>query len=339
MNMVSYPLVSVIIPVYNGATYIAEAVESILNQTYDNFEIIIVDDASSDNSLRIVNNYESNKIKIITNDYNVGVAASRNRGIKAAKGKYVAFMDSDDVSAINRLLIQVCFLESHPEFGLVSSHFVTFEDELETGKRSMKKLPVDSYYIAAALLFQSVICCPSAMMRVDILKEHNLFFNESFKVCEDWDLWYRMSQVTKISNVDEVLLYYRKHGGSLTKKREEMYRYKIMLIQKSFLDNGFDIKELFGVDYRFKGLAEFKEFTSVVSQLLEENGTTGKFVEEHLLSSCAYVLYEMYKLNVGKLGYVAYDDLRSSSLFRHMDIAIKYRLKNYILGKWAKLKA
>lgn len=339
MNMVNSPLVSVIIPVYNGAAYIAEALESILNQTYENIEIIIIDDGSTDNSLDIVKGFRSDKIKIIVNECNIGLAATRNRGLKAAEGEYIALMDGDDVSFPNRLSAQVNLLEKHPDVGLVSSHFITFEEDLQTGKQSVKKVPLDSDYIAARLPFQSVICCPSAMMRTAVLNDHNLLFNETLKVSEDWDLWYRMSQVANVSNVDEILLYYRKHGNNLSKKREEMYRHKIMLIQKSFLDNGFDIKDLFDVDYRFKGLSEFKMFMSIVSQLLEKNSTTGKFVEEHFISSCAYVVYELYKLNLGKLGYVAYDELRSSSLFSDMDIGLKYRVKHYILGKWARLNA
>ncbi len=337
--MADFPLVSVIIPVYNGADYFLEAIESVLHQTYPHVEIIVIDDCSTDNSVELIESVDADNLTLIRNSNNLGVSASRNKGICSAKGKYIAFMDADDVSLPRRLECQVDLLERKSEIGLISSAYETFEEDLSKGKRSLKKLPTDPEDIAARLLFQCVICCPAAMLRAALIEPHGLYFDESLSMCEDWDLWYRISKVSKVSNIEDVLLYYRKHSSNSSKKRAEMYRSKIRLMQRSLRDYGVSTKGLFSDEFYLKGEPEFCLFVERVELFAKSSGTVARFSEKEIVRACAYALYEIYKTNVQILGGSAYDVLRSSWLYKHMDISWKNRIRYFLRCKLARLNS
>lgn len=336
--MTDLPLVSVIIPVYNGADYLEESLGSILAQTYPNIEIIIIDDCSIDNSVALIESMPATNITVLMNPNNIGVSASRNKGMHAANGKYIAFMDADDVSVPRRIESQVDFLEKNSEYGLISSDYETFEELLQTGKKSLKKLPSDPDFIAARLLFQCVICCPASMLRADLIRKHGLYFDESLSMCEDWDLWYRVSQVSRVSNIEEVLLYYRKHSSNASRKRVEMHRSKTRLIQRSFRDQGMSVDELFDKNLYLKGVPEFCAFVESSERFAERLRAGKKVSEKEIVSSCAYVLYEIYKTNIRTLGYGVYDVLCRSWLYPYMDISLKNRFRHLVLSRMSRLK-
>src|SRR5690606_28917246 len=108
------PLVTVFMPVYNSEQYIREALESILNQTYQNLDILLVDDGSTDRSVEIIKSYQDTRIRLIQNEKNMGIPYTRNVGLKEAKGKYIAIMDSDDIAVSNRIERQIQYLETNP---------------------------------------------------------------------------------------------------------------------------------------------------------------------------------------------------------------------------------
>nr|WP_232846304.1 glycosyltransferase [Amphritea pacifica] len=332
------PLVSVIIPVFNGADYLSESLGSVLTQSYPNIEIIVIDDCSTDSSVALIERLSAGNITVISNPCNLGVSASRNKGMHCAKGKYIAFMDADDVSLSDRIEKQVNFLEQHSEYGLISAAYETFEEQLLTGKKSLKKLPSDPDFIAARLLFQCVICCPAAMLRTDLIRRHGLYFDESLSVCEDWDLWYRVSQVSRVSNIEDVLLYYRKHSSNSSRKRVEMHRNKVRLIQRAFRDHGVSVDQLFDEAFHIKGVAEFSAFVESAERFADLQKKTKRFSENAVMSSSAYVLYEIYKANVKTLGYGIYHVLRASWLYPYMDISRKNRIRNFLRSRLSLLK-
>ncbi|SEQ91993.1 Glycosyl transferase family 2 [Amphritea atlantica] len=338
MNVSDLPLVSVIIPVFNGADYLSESIISITEQTYPNIEIIVIDDCSSDNSVALIESMGAHNITLLRNQKNSGVSASRNRGIRAAKGKYIAFMDADDISVPHRIERQVSFLEVNSDFGLISSAYETFEGDSLSGKRSLKVLPSDPDYIAARLLFQCNICCPASMLRTELLIHHGLYFDESLSMCEDWELWYRMSQFTRVSNLADVLLYYRKHSNNASNKREEMHRSRMGLFLKSFRDYGVNVDGLFNDNFYLKGKAEFCAFIESAECFANQNRAGQEFSEKEIIAATAYALYEIFKANAMILGYSIYDDLRSSWLYQYMDISPKNRIRNFLRCKRASLK-
>lgn len=201
------PVVTVLMPVYNGERYLWEAVESVLGQSYKNFEFLIIDDGSTDRSAEIVQSYSDPRIRLVHNSNNQGIIATLNKGIELARGKYVARMDSDDISLPSRLKKQVAFLESHPEVGICGSWIRVFGD----GRDEVWRLPTDHRKIVCSLLFNSVLPHPSVLMSLKILKMHSLNYNPLYVSAEDYAFWIKAAQYTTLANIDEVLLWYRLH--------------------------------------------------------------------------------------------------------------------------------
>jgi glycosyltransferase involved in cell wall biosynthesis len=161
------PLVSVILPVYNAETYIAEAIESILTQSYKNLELILINDGSTDRSLDIMQSYADIRIQIISRE-NRGLVASLNEGIMKAKGKYIARMDADDISLPKRFEEQVAFLEMHPEVGLCGTAVMMFGNKI---KGKIWRLPQSDNRIKSELLFSSALAHPTLMMRGELIEK------------------------------------------------------------------------------------------------------------------------------------------------------------------------
>jgi len=210
------PLVSVVMPVYNTEKYVAEAIESILNQTFKDFEFIIVDDGSTDNSLKIIKEYakKDKRIRVIVNEKNMNNSASRNKGIKLARGKYIVTQDSDDISLPTRFEQQVKYMEEHPEIGVVGAWIEIFEDE--TGRtKGIRKYPENDTELRKMIFFCSPIAQPVSFIRKEVFEKID-YYNTEFPCSQDLDLWFRIGTYYKLGNVPEVLVKYRVRSTSLT---------------------------------------------------------------------------------------------------------------------------
>mgnify|MGYP000187395019 CR=1 FL=1 len=172
------PLVSVVMPVYNAERFVADALQSILNQTYTKFEFIIIDDGSKDESLAIIKKYADPRIKLIALTRNQGIVNALNTGLQTAQGKYIARMDADDVSLPNRLAMQVAFMENNAEVGLLGTqHFGI------NGKARL--FPTNHNSLVWYMLNACPFVHPSVMLRVDVLKQHQLRYDKAFEFAED----------------------------------------------------------------------------------------------------------------------------------------------------------
>lgn len=211
------PLVSIIMSVYNSEDYLKEAIDSILGQTYANLEFIIIDDASTDRSLDIVKSYNDKRILLIKNEVNIGLAASLNKGIEIARGKYIARMDSDDISQSNRIYEQVKYLENNPDILCYGSWARYFGDNMP---RSLKikhflrlydtfRVPLKYEDIKASLLFWIPFVHPTVMFNSALLRQNNLVYNPCLRRAQDYELWSRLCFLGKCANTSKVLLNYR----------------------------------------------------------------------------------------------------------------------------------
>lgn len=207
------PKVSVLMAVYNAERYLAAALESILGQTFTDFEFIVVDDGSNDESARILAKYGAadRRLRIIPNEANSGLAYSLNKGIDFARGAYIARMDADDISLPTRLAAQVAFLDAHPDCCLCGGALMTFSTE---GAGVLWQPPLAHDDILSSMIFESVIYHPTVMMRGETLNRYGLRYAENFRVAQDYELWIRLAEVGKLANLPEVLLHYRLHVGS-----------------------------------------------------------------------------------------------------------------------------
>lgn len=208
------PLVSVLLPVYNSEAYVAGSIESILNQTYSDFEFIIINDGATDNSLSIISSFTDERIRIINNSKNIGLVESLNKGIDFARGKYIARMDADDISLPNRFKQQVNYLEHNPSASVLATRVALINADGElTGYWGDDTEFVKSDLIRKGTAFTNRIAHPSVMVRADLLKKYK--YNNYQKGSEDWDLWLRiLADKHQIHKLDEVLLHYRIHQES-----------------------------------------------------------------------------------------------------------------------------
>ena len=208
------PLVTVLMPVYNGEKYLKNAIESILYQTFKDFEFLIIDDGSTDNSVEIMGSFNDARIRIERNKINLGLIKTLNKGLKLSKGKYIARMDCDDISLPKRLSTQINFMEKHPEIGVCGSWVKIIGLE----KKFINKYPKKHEEAKAYLLFNTPLAHPSVIMRKEVIEKYKLEYDENYKHAEDYELWSRIINYSKISNIPKVLLHYRMHPESVSKK-------------------------------------------------------------------------------------------------------------------------
>ncbi len=208
------PKISVVMPVYNGEKYLRETIDSILNQTFADFEFIIINDASKDSTEEIIKSYEDDRIVYLINEQNLGVAGTLNRGLDAAKGEYIARIDADDIAMPQRFEKQVAFMDAHPDVGLCGSCVRIFEED--GAERDFIYSEHDGA-LRVDMLFNCPFAHPSIMLRKSILDKHNLFYNTKYEKAEDYRMWYDMMKVSKGHNLQEPLLRYRHHQGQVTK--------------------------------------------------------------------------------------------------------------------------
>lgn len=214
-------IVSVLIPCFNAEKYVEDAVRSIMTQTYQNLEIVLIDDCSTDTTPQILEKLknEDNRIKIYRNEENLKLIKTLNKGITLCSGEYIARMDSDDISLPTRIEEQVKFLNENSDYSIVSTMFYTFKEL--SGKKNLYINPVHNEELRAFLLFKSGICHPASMIRKTLFTELNLEFEAEYLHVEDYALWSKAMYKTKLANLDKPLLYYRVHESQISTIHED----------------------------------------------------------------------------------------------------------------------
>ena len=236
--MKGLPLVSIIIPVYNSSAYLEDALRSALEQDYENKEIIVVDDGSTDSTPAILKSFEA-KITILT-QIHAGPGAARNRALKHARGTYIAFLDADDFWVPGKLRLQIEYLEPRPEVGVVYSKWLLWQANAE-GHFSLPSLtplhkrpaivPQDSGWIYTNLLFECRLLTSTVVLRRSVMEQVGMF-NEELLRGQDYDYWLRLSRITQIHKLDRELVLYRIHGDNIVKKYPN-YNYGLMVLENT----------------------------------------------------------------------------------------------------------
>ena len=231
------PLVSVIMPVFNGELYLAEAIDSILSQTFTDFELIIVDDGSEDGSAEIIRAYEKRdgRIQFIQLDENVGTADARNSGLWRSNGKYVTMMDCDDVSLPERLELQVDFLESNAEIDAVGASGRAMTEDM-TKLLFELKAPTEHWRIVSAYFVGVSFIFATIMVRATVIRESG-GYRQGKRTVEDRELYWRILWETraKFSNLPDFLYLYRQHSQSISYNRVGLLKAETTETQKLML--------------------------------------------------------------------------------------------------------
>ena len=234
--------VSVVMPVYNGEKYLKEAIDSILNQTYTDFEFIIINDCSEDNTEKIILEYKDERIVYLKNEFNMGISRTLNRGIEISKGEYIARMDADDISLPNRFEKQVAYMDEFKMVGVLGTGIIIFGEGIEEIPYSFAS---DMQQAKADLFFNSSLAHPTVMIRKKVLLVNNLAYEEEYEGLEDFVLWWRISKFAEVNSLEEKLLYYRKHLSQVTKTRsKEFYRKYNRFIKERLSVFSIDLNEM-----------------------------------------------------------------------------------------------
>lgn len=208
-------LVSVVMPVYNDGAYLAQAIQSILQQTFSHFEFIIIYNPSRDNSLSIIKSFSDPRIRVVANTTHLNLASSLNRGLRICRGQYIARMDADDISLPRRLERQIDFMEKHPDIGACGSWIQC----IGYNEGAVIALPDTPGKIKSLLLFHSPLAHPTVIMRRELMLKYGLKYPSSFQGAEDYQLWSDMVQHFHLANIPEVLLNYRMHAEQASRLR------------------------------------------------------------------------------------------------------------------------
>ncbi|MFT7344375.1 MAG: glycosyltransferase involved in cell wall biosynthesis [Lentimonas sp.] len=226
------PLISVILPVYNAEEYLVEAIESVLNQSFSDFLLIVINDGSTDASKEIIHSFSDKRIVYVENEMNLGLIKTLNKGLDIAEGKYIARMDADDICYSDRFEKQFSFLELN-EKHILCGGWAKRIDRLGNMLGAIKRIDSNDL-LHANLLFTNPFVHPTIMFRKEMLK--GLYYNEEAVYCEDLEFWIRISMETsfKIGNIPEYLLKYRWHESnvSVQNKKSQLETHKTIISEK-----------------------------------------------------------------------------------------------------------
>ena len=222
------PQVSVIMPVYNAGTYLGQAIKSVLEQTFDDFELIVIDDGSTDSSRDIILSFSDSRIKYHKNEENLGVIKSLNKAISICSGEFIIRMDADDICEPQRFEEQIRFMKKHPDTGLCGTWAKVIDSQNNISGKIVNQTSPE--FISISLLFTIPLVHPSVCFRASILK-YNLYDNVPH--AEDYELWRRLNDQTKMANLPKYLLQYRWHNSNISKEKQTIQEEsKKMVIRK-----------------------------------------------------------------------------------------------------------
>lgn len=248
LTAVYEPLVTVLMSVYNGEKYLIEAIESILNQTFNDFEFLIINDGSMDRSRDIIISYKDPRIRLVDNEENIGLTRSLNKGIAESRGKYIARMDADDISMPERLEKQVAYMEEHCEIAVCGTWGIVKEDERNWEAR----MPVTHDDIFISLIGGNALIHTSVIIRRDLVLEVG-FYDEKLMFAQDYGLWFKfIAKGYKLNNIPEFLIQYNYHSNSISKsKKNNQESFAVEAVIKGF-------KDVFNLSFRKEHILMFR---------------------------------------------------------------------------------
>lgn len=238
------PLVTVGVAVYGGERYIAEAITSVLQETYRNWELLLVNDCSPDDSVGVIRTFTDSRIRLLENERNLGLVGVRNRILEEARGQYIAWLDQDDLTLPDRLRTEVDFLEANSHVAACGSwtRMLTEGDD-GAWTTGVLRLPTTAQGIRAAMAFLNPLACNTVTMRRSAFADRGLRFREEFGNSLDYDLWSRASDVCELRNIDRPLGTYRVHAGQTSQGAalERMHQHALR-IQSELLQRALGIE-------------------------------------------------------------------------------------------------
>lgn len=252
------PLVSIVMTAYNEELYIKEAIESVLNQTYFNFEFIIINDGSVDKTENIILSFSDDRIKYFKNEKNLKLIDSLNIGLNIAQGKYIARMDSDDICVPERIEKQVEFMEANPEIGISGAQLLVFGKE-----NGFMNYPLTHEDIRLRLFITSCFGNNVVIFRKTLFDKHQLYFPKGYLHAEDYKCWTNWVLVAKAGNLNLNLVKYRSHANSVSSKHKMVQRDTRNRIRLEYLSKVFELKNDNLLAKDFVGKISYKRVVAI----------------------------------------------------------------------------
>lgn len=321
-------LISVVMPVYNGQAYVREAIESILNQDYKRFELLLINDGSTDASEKIIESFNDARIVYIKNDTNLGLIESLDKGIRAAKGAYIARMDADDIAMPTRLCDQLNAFKNNPERIAVGSDYYVLEGNKLTHIKNIR----DSDFIKTCLLFAPYFNHPTMMIK-NRFKELDLSYDKNFVHAEDYRLWTQLSFHGAFYIVDKPLLKYRSHGSQISANHKQTQLQISATIRKSYLqqlgfkfsEEQFFIHNIIGNNEFIRSKETLLNINDWLQNLVQQNNdlqvmnssSFNRAIHKFWIDSCGYT----------NLGLTAFQIYSQSSLSGYSDKLLSDKMK------------
>ena len=310
-------------PVYNSEKYLRQAIQSILDQSFADFELIIINDGSTDRSLEIIKSFSDPRILLFNTENKSTIVESRNHGLKISRGEFIAPLDSDDIAIANRLKMEVAFLEKNPDFGLVGGGVsVIDKNGKATGARWQEKIPTEK--IPIRLLFGNCFAQSSLLIRKSAIPKDGYIEGTS----EDFALWVRMLKKWKAKNLPNILLKYRSHDENTTTRKSVLLREavnQVLLSQLETLGVHANAEELtlHRKNYTFVGTTkETKKFIDArelwLLKLIEANRKTNGYDVKNFNEVMAERFLTTLQTNA-RLGFYAWKKFRSSPFLKYLN--------------------
>lgn len=318
------PIVSVIMPVFNAEKYLTETIDSILAQTFIDFEFLIIDDGSTDKSLQILNSYTDPRMKVLKNDKNIGYVQTLNKLIDLSRGKYIARQDNDDISFPGRLEKQVNFLNRNEDIGVCGTNMFFFGE-----KQKQSLVPINDEEIRAYMIINNPFCHPTVMYRKSLFNELNIDkYDESLCPAEDYAMWFEISKKTKLANLSAPLLKYRWHQNNTSQLKKDIQIEKADAIRKKILrfTLSYEISEKENQLLKFIANPELIDYDNLMSfeklliKIFQKNLEIAYYKENILRNLFFYfwtkVCFKATNISTIKKGKIYF----SSGLYNHMSV-------------------
>jgi glycosyltransferase involved in cell wall biosynthesis len=339
------PLVSVVMPLYNTALYVSESIQSILNQTYQNIELIIVNDGSTDNSEEVALSFSDSRIKYYRNEENRKIVYTRNRAIELAQGEYIAFLDSDDISSPERIKLQVDFLENNAKYGFVGSNIqnITLDEIVEP----VLDFPSDNDLIRCIMLFRNTFCASAVMFRREAIVGEK--FDPEFPVAEDYDIYLRiLDKGWLCTNLKTALTFYRIHGQNITLTKKQLLDEKdIQLLKRQldklalkytdeelryyFLLGKIDVAEYYIEYLRYN----FYDVNELLSKIVFANINSG-FLNNNTLIVFLFKYWNDSFVAINSYNYSLYSKIKKSPFYDKLSLVMKVKFRVKCLINFSK---
>ncbi|SFD00614.1 glycosyltransferase family 2 protein [Flavobacterium phragmitis] len=319
------PIVSVLMPVYNGEKYLKEAIDSVLKQTYNDFEFIIINDGSSDQTETIILSYNDSRIKYVKNKINLGLIKTLNCGIELARGKYIARMDADDIAMLDRFEKQINKFISHSEIQMVNCKCLLLNEKGDKYRKNRTNITVNYQAIKYISIFESMIVHPGIMIETSIMKQFKYRDEPNTAYVEDFELWNRLfANNIRCYTIEEPLIFYRINSESITNTKGHEQKERIKRITQSILkqydviiDN--KILDLILEDFHHCNYKLLKKMDSDISNFFIS------LLNKDLVSKAGYNDMVMWK-NF-KLLFVSIKSLKKISFLNKLEVSAFFIIK------------